>query len=459
MQKNRKINIISTALLCLSMTLITIGFAELIIRRDSEHEKALLHDTLLDTGSLIGQEIQRNISYGIVLTEALGVLIKSNEYKIDAFKIWCEQLFTINARVDSIQLAPNGVISKIYPLEGNQGAIGHDLLHDSQRANGALKAVASRKITVSGPVKLIQNEKYAVIFRKPVFKKIDGKEIFWGLTIAVLSVDKILPSRIRKIEEQGLYIKLEGSNPDSNKIPVFFSSAKWSDEHAVKMKIRVPNGTWTLSLGHDPIDNKYYDIARIITIFLAFSFSAFVFIQQCRMNSRQGKIAFLNEKLTELSLKDELTDIGNRRAAMKALAYQISQARDTGCEFTALMLDLDFFKQVNDQCGHPAGDHLLRHVANCVQSTVRRNDAVFRIGGDEFLVLFPQTDMSGGLAAARKLHAVIENTSCVYGDVELPVSVSIGLVGYCDDTIKSLLHRVDVKLYEAKKAGRNAIRY
>ncbi|MCT4536315.1 sensor domain-containing diguanylate cyclase [Halodesulfovibrio sp.] len=459
MQKNSKINIISTALLCLSMTLITIGLVEVIIRSDAEHEKALIRDTLLNTGALIGQEVQRNISYGIVLTESLDVLIKSNNYEIDDFEKWAEQLFTMNSRVDSIQLAPSGVVSKIHPLRGNEGAIGHDLLHDARRANGALKTVHSRKVTFIGPVKLIQNDKYAVIARKPIFKIVDGNEQFWGFTIAVLSVDRILPPRVRKLEGQGLYIKLEGANPDAEIAPVLFSSAKWRAENAVEMEIGVPNGTWKLLLGHDPIKNKYYDMARIFTIFLAFSFSCVVFVQQCRMNTKQGKITFLNKKLTELSLKDELTSIGNRRAAMKALDYHISQAKEVEEEFSTLMLDLDFFKQVNDQYGHPAGDHLLQHVANCVQSTVRRNDSVFRIGGDEFLVLFPQTDISGGVAAARKLHAVIEKTPCVYEDVTLPVSVSIGLVEYSDDSIKSLLHRVDVKLYEAKKAGRNAIRY
>ncbi len=88
----------------------------------------------------------------------------------------------------------------------------------------------------------------------------------------------------------------------------------------------------------------------------------------------------------ELSLKDELTGVGNRRAGMQALACEIQKSKYTNKTLSVLMLDIDLFKEVNDQYGHPAGDHLLKHSAFCLNASAQQCNSVFRIGGDEFLM-------------------------------------------------------------------------
>ena len=460
MQRQDNIKIIGTAILCICMTLITISFVEVLIRRDTEHETALIHDTLLNTGALIGQEIQRNLSYGIVVTETLHALLESTHYQVTNFSKWGERLFALGSGASAIQLAPNGVVSYIYPLEGNERVLGHDLLLDKKRDDGAKRAIQSREMTFVGPIKLIQNGKYAVIARKPVFRKVDGVERFWGFTIAILMVDDVLPDRVRQLEQQGLYIKLEGENPDSQDPAVLFSSNKWVDGNDVAMTIEVPNGTWTLKLGHDPITNKYYSLGRIFTAFFSIAIGIYIFVQQYMMSVKQEEISFLNERLMELSLKDELTGIGNRRAGMKALERGIQKSKYTNKTLSVLMFDIDLFKEVNDQYGHPAGDHLLRHSAFCINASVQQCNSVFRIGGDEFLMHLPEKGLDECVEVADAIQQFVEKMPCEYGGTELPMSFSIGLAEYHpDETIDSLLHRVDIKLYEAKNAGRNTIKY
>lgn len=460
MQRKDNIKIIGTAILCICMTVITISFVEVLIRRDTEHEKALIHDTLLNTGALIGQEIQRNLSYGIVVTETLHALLESTHYQVTNFPKWGERLFALGSGVSAIQLAPNGVVSYIYPLKGNERALGHDLLLDKNRDDGAKRAIQSRDVTFVGPIKLIQNDKYAVVARKPVFREVDGVEKFWGFTIAFLMVESVLPDRVRQLEKQGLYIKLEGEDPDSQEPAVLFSSEKWIDGNDVAMTIKVPNGTWTLRLGHDPITNKYYSLGRIFAAFFSIGIAICIFVQQCMMSVKQEEISFLNEQLMELSLKDELTGIGNRRAGMQALERGIQKSKYTNKTLSVLMLDIDLFKEVNDQYGHPAGDHLLKHSAFCINASAQQCNSVFRIGGDEFLMHLPEKGLDECVEVADAIQQFVEKMPCEYDGTELPMSFSIGLAEYHpDETIDSLLHRVDIKLYEAKNAGRNTIKY
>lgn len=458
MQESNKIKIICTAVLCIAMNLLTIGFVEALIRWDAEHEERLLRDTLLNTGSIIGQEIQRKISDGRVLTESLHALLKATDYNTADFQEWAELLVQEKNGSSVVQLAKKGIVSNIYPLSGHEKALGHNLLADAQRSAGAVRALRSGKVTFVGPLKLIQNGAYAVIARKPVFRVANGIKEFWGFTIAILSVDQILPERIRRLEEQGLYIALEGDNPDSKNRPVLFASKGHKSATAVDMDIQVPNGVWKLQLGYDPIENKYYGLARIFTILFSFIISAFIFIQQCMVSVKQEQITFLNERLTKLSLKDDLTDIGNRRAGMQALEEHIQHATMHNEKLSVLMFDLDLFKQVNDQYGHPAGDSILKHSAFCLNAAVRQTDSVFRIGGDEFLMLFPETDTAGAVSGARKVQAFLDKMPVTYDGEELSVSSSIGIAEYREgETMESLLNRVDMKLYEAKESGRNTI--
>ncbi|WP_291326249.1 diguanylate cyclase [Desulfovibrio sp. UCD-KL4C] len=460
MIKNRKLYLAGTLAFCLFLTIITIGLGELVIRLDTEHDESIQHDILLNSGAMISQNILKEITHGIFVTETLEALLKSSNYKVNNFNDWGRQIVVNDSAANAVQLAPNGVVSYIYPLKGNEGAIGHNLLKDKRRDDGALKTVQSREVTFVGPIKLIQNGKYAVIARKPVFRVIDGEEKFWGFTIAIMLVDDILPPEIRNLEKQGYLMKLEGDDPDSTEKPLLYISDNWKNKDDVSMQVEVPNGKWTLTLEHTVIHNKYYDPFRQIVFFVAITISIYIFIQQFLLQKKQKEILLLNEKLTELSMKDELTGAGNRRAGMQILKYQIEQSKRYNQKLSIAMIDVDYFKLVNDEHGHAAGDSVLRHLSSCLKYSFRKNDSIFRLGGDEFLVIFPQTELKNCVKAINTMVQYIKEYPCKLDKTAHTISLSIGIAEFIkEESIELLVHRVDMKLYEAKEAGRNTVKY
>jgi len=160
-----------------------------------------------------------------------------------------------------------------------------------------------------------------------------------------------------------------------------------------------------------------------------------------------------------LSRYDALTGLYNRGAFFAAAEREIKRVERTGRGFCVLMLDLDDLKPVNDTYGHPAGDQLLRAITEVVLRTVRATDLAGRYGGDEFVVLLPETDAEGAFVVAETLRRDISALALRVPDRSVRTSVSLGLVAFPDDgrTIEELLSAVDAAMYEAKRRGKNQI--
>ena len=156
---------------------------------------------------------------------------------------------------------------------------------------------------------------------------------------------------------------------------------------------------------------------------------------------------------------DALTGLYNRSFFFTTMEQEIRRSDRMGRGFTLLMLDLDDLKPVNDNFGHQWGDRLLRAVADVIRRTVRFTDAAARYGGDEFVILLPETDAAGGYVVAEKLRRDIAALSLRAADRNVRSSISVGQVAYPDDgsTIEQLVSAADVAMYEAKRRGKNRI--
>lgn len=153
---------------------------------------------------------------------------------------------------------------------------------------------------------------------------------------------------------------------------------------------------------------------------------------------------------------DALTGLGNRRTIMEQLRVQIEQA-DGGNPCAVLILDIDHFKAINDTLGHQAGDKCLRAVGQLLARSIRSIDRAGRIGGEEFVVLMPDTTSEMARAVGERLRAAIENAGFHHADGRA-VTASIGVaVAAVSDTVDSLLARADGALYRAKREGRNRV--
>lgn len=162
-----------------------------------------------------------------------------------------------------------------------------------------------------------------------------------------------------------------------------------------------------------------------------------------------------------LALRDVLTGILNRRAILDRFCAELERARRDGSWLAVAMIDIDHFKQINDQHGHLAGDEVICHCANHFTRRLRRSDSMGRYGGEEFLVLLPDTCPEAAIAVLDELRASLAESSAAYGDSTIDPRISIGVCCVIpdeDDTTASLLARADAALYEAKGQGRNTLR-
>lgn len=169
----------------------------------------------------------------------------------------------------------------------------------------------------------------------------------------------------------------------------------------------------------------------------------------------------LANELRQQALTDSLTGVPNRRSFLQRLEAELARVkRRPEIQSSVLAIDLDYFKRVNDELGHAAGDEVLKHFANIATATVRRADVVGRSGGEEFLVMLPDTNLAEAkLLAERLRRAVVENPASI-GDQAVPFTISIGLASLApeDVSIDAALARADRALYDAKRSGRNMVR-
>lgn len=178
-----------------------------------------------------------------------------------------------------------------------------------------------------------------------------------------------------------------------------------------------------------------------------------------------GHISELRKELAdsktalELMLeRDELTGVGNRRYLTHMLTIEKNRSDRTGAAFAVAMLDLDFFKKVNDTYGHPAGDKMLKTFALVAQDGLRRIDYFGRYGGEEFMLIMSETPLAGAQIKADRLRINVEHTRHPEIDPALIQTVSIGIAEYRrGETIDDVQQRADKALYKAKANGRNRV--
>ncbi|KZY30900.1 MULTISPECIES: GGDEF domain-containing protein [unclassified Oleiphilus] len=217
-------------------------------------------------------------------------------------------------------------------------------------------------------------------------------------------------------------------------------------------------------LTHDPEVNS---LQSIIQVLLAET-------KKCRSRNHQAlsKVYHLSseinslqeslEKMGEEVYQDSLTGVGNRRGFDEQLSTAIKKSQLDNSPLALILLDIDFFKRVNDAHGHLVGDRVLRFVAETIKRSVKGGDFVARYGGEEFAIILPNTEAAGGSSVAHQVQANVAKTKLTKKKGGTPIesvtiSGGLSILRECD-TAESFLNRVDGLLYDAKSAGRNMIR-
>lgn len=234
---------------------------------------------------------------------------------------------------------------------------------------------------------------------------------------------------------------LKTRTPPDTFLPVILVTARSDQESRVE----------GLQLGADDYITKPFDARELLARVEA----------MLRIKRSHDDLSASRDRLARLAVQDELTGLYNVRYLQIRLSEEFQRAERHRDRLAVVMLDVDHFKRVNDQYGHDAGDRVLREIGKRLRAAVRENDIVTRYGGEEFVILFPSTHLSGALRVADRVGVAIRSTPFDIGGARaIDVTASIGLALYPSRGLRnkeSLLKAADAALYRAKDSGRDRI--
>jgi polar amino acid transport system substrate-binding protein len=270
-----------------------------------------------------------------------------------------------------------------------------------------------------------------------------------------------LPTVVNTIEAFALEnVKIVGTVPQKNSLkigvrkgnPLLMSVLnKGIDSLTEKEKVGLYKRWLNIEL-----EDQFFN--RGIAVKIAFIFIAIIVLLLWRyltLGSYTKKLQVLNEQLHKASTVDHLTQVYNRCCIEKHIEHEVHQAELTHHPLSLVIFDMDHFKSINDSYGHMVGDRVLEKMASLVRESIRQNDLVGRWGGEEFVILLPNTTSSGATTLMDKLRYYIESAD--FG-LERPVTASFGVGQFIPgETVNKFLSRVDDGLYKAKRMGRNCL--
>jgi diguanylate cyclase (GGDEF)-like protein len=184
----------------------------------------------------------------------------------------------------------------------------------------------------------------------------------------------------------------------------------------------------------------------------------FVLLFELTKNDGFSRLRRALATINELAIRDELTGIHNRRFLLDLVDKEKERADRNGGEFCLCLFDIDFFKRINDTYGHAAGDTVLRAFSRTVQDQLRALDAFGRYGGEEFLLMLPETPAASAIALAERVRGAVEGLRCLDGERTITLTVSAGVAEYrLGEKVAQTIVRADQALYLAKSGGRNRV--
>lgn len=391
-----------------------------------------------------GQRIENDIENGIEITDTLKQLLINGNGQIINFSKVAENLMSYS--VQSVQLAPNGVVTEIYPEEGNEaGKI--DLLKDSKRGEISNYAKDHNITVIQGPIKLKQRGSGLVV-RNPIYlEDKNGQEYFWGFTIVILRVPEVFEDSTNALSKFKYNYRLsrEASVLDKKYVEV--------DANCDKMIRPV---TYNLTVGKEKWKLEIMPRAgwsNSTTLYLIF----FGGLSLVLLLTGLTIVLFLLDErrveLKELAHKDGLTNLYNRYGFDEMAEKMISKNPKEHC--VAVLLDVDDFKLINDMYGHAYGDKALISLAENMRKFFPSSTLLGRNGGDEFCILLPNCTMEEVKESLIEFTKTPKTFS--YKGQTYSFCISLGYAEYPNNAIErsQLMRCADTALYEVKLHGKN----
>lgn len=345
--------------------------------------------------------------------------------------------------VRNIGLAPDNVMRFVYPLEGNEQALGLDYRNTPEQWPAVERAISSGKLNLAGPFELKQGG-VGIVARSPIYFMDDGKKRYWGLASIVIDFPRLLEQARVSAHVEGFDIAIRGRDGLGAKGAVFFGLAKVFEDPVVEMTVHFPNGSWVMAARSSPGVSTPVIVIRLAA-WLLIMILAGLFLLLFRL------YRFAHEQ----SVSDPLTGLANRRLLLGRAEYLAQLYSRTGQGFALFFVDLNRFKQVNDRFGHHVGDQLLIEAANRLSQSVRQSDTLARNGGDEFILLQPGVNAGDASTIASKFEAMMDRPFMIEGH-SLQISASVGCAVFPQDVnnVEAVINLADSRMYERKQEKR-----
>ena len=424
--------------------LLGICLVGLIVYKIDSHETEQQHIKAQLNATTYGERIKNEITNGIAITDTLKQVLISENGKISQFDTIAENI--MSDVIESIQLAPDGNVTDIYPSEGTE-ASKIDLLQDKDCSKISGYARDNHVIITQGPFDLKQDG-CGIAVRNPVYLKDENnQEYFWGFTIVILRVPDIFSDAISALSDFGYEYRLSKTDaPWSDTYKVVYQS---DDQltHTVSYGFTIGEEHWTLEVAPE---SGWRDLRLLVIVGGMFTAVVLLFSGLTRvwLVSKENK-----NKFQILAHTDSLTDIYNRYGFDELAERMITKNPKT--HFVAALLDIDDFKFINDIYGHVYGDRALKSLTDSMKAFFPKNTLLGRNGGDEFCILLPDHTYKEAGELLLQFTKLPKTFSCK--GKEYPFFISLGYAEYPTfaSSRSQLMRCADAALYEIKLHGKN----
>lgn len=401
----------------------------------------------------VRDRLDRELQSVLAVPETVAAFVAAQgKLEPDVFSAVVSRLVDSNKHIRNVALAPDNVITTVYPLSGNERIVGLRYMDVPAQKAAVLRAIETRRTVVAGPFKLLQGG-MGVSSRTPVFRARGvGGEPYWGIVSLTVNAETLFAEAGLQDNKQGFEIAARGSDATGARGPAFAGGEHVFARDPVLVDYPLPGGgSW--QLGAVPAGG-WETVGRVPNMVALFAYALAVVV-----GLLSYRLMVSRQRILSLAVHDRLTGLPNRRLFDDRLSQAVGAARRHGRIGALLLLDLDQFKPVNDKYGHRAGDLVLIRAAQRLGGLVRGSDSVSRLGGDEFALILQEIhDASEAVRVAeRAIESLGEPISLDDGRTVM-VGASAGVAVFPQtegiETLGGLFDRADRALYHSKETGR-----
>ena len=390
------------------------------------------------------ERIYGELMEGIGVTDTLKQVVISGDGNINKFYDIAAKM--MDDSIQSIQIAPNGVVTEIYPKEGNEsGKI--DLINDSDRGEISRYARDNDTVIMQGTFKLKQGG-YGIAVRNPVYlENENGQKSFWGFTIVILKIPEIFSESVEALSNFGFKYSLQKcASPWDDTYEWVYGSKKELNDPVI-YDFDVYRDKWRLEILPK---SGFYNNSNLIYMFIG---GVIIVLLLTGLTVALISINENRKLFKKLAVTDTLTGIYNRLGFNRQVEQYMRQNPQKHC--VVAMLDIDDFKLVNDVYGHAAGDGVLQKLAESMKQYFSKDVILGRNGGDEFCIFMPDCTAVEVKPFLKKFTEETRNFYCK-GEAHT-FTISLGYAEYpvLADECSKLVRCADMALYAVKMRGKN----